>query len=210
VEGFAYIRSQGHALVIGVGADRPDAVDDAQILVGIVESQVAALKRQIKSRLSKRGLLSRKQCWLAEHRLSTVGAGGTSSTEEVPMTENTTGGSRIDSDVEMTDSAFAGRDLVQYNFTFQVAPFRAGRMPQETAPKALSRRDLNRILRQARKSGNKRDAALLELLAATGLRTSEMAGLTIDDTKWYTFTSLEMIHFYLVDNTPSTRERGGC
>ena len=52
---------------------------------------------------------------------------------------------------------------------------------QETAPKALSRRDLNRILRQARKSGNKRDAALLELLAATGLRTSEIAGLTVGD-----------------------------
>jgi integrase/recombinase XerC len=52
---------------------------------------------------------------------------------------------------------------------------------QQTAPKALSKRNLTRILRQARKSGNKRDAALLELLAATGLRASEMAGLKIGD-----------------------------
>lgn len=40
---------------------------------------------------------------------------------------------------------------------------------------------MNRILRQARKSGNARDAALLELLADTGLRASEVAGLTIAD-----------------------------
>jgi integrase/recombinase XerC len=51
---------------------------------------------------------------------------------------------------------------------------------QPVAPKALSKQDLTRLLRAARK-GNKRDAALLEFLAATGLRASEVASLTIDD-----------------------------
>ncbi|MBN1815230.1 MAG: tyrosine-type recombinase/integrase [Anaerolineae bacterium] len=49
---------------------------------------------------------------------------------------------------------------------------------QPVAPKALSKQDLTRILRAARKD-NKRDAALLEFLAATGLRASEIAGLTV-------------------------------
>jgi formylglycine-generating enzyme required for sulfatase activity/energy-coupling factor transporter ATP-binding protein EcfA2 len=39
------------------------------------------------------------------------------------MTENTIGGSRIDGDVEMTNSQFVGGDLVEYHFTFQIAPF---------------------------------------------------------------------------------------
>ncbi|MFN2272555.1 MAG: tyrosine-type recombinase/integrase [Anaerolineae bacterium] len=51
---------------------------------------------------------------------------------------------------------------------------------QPVAPKAMSKQDLTRILRAARK-GNKRDAALLEFLAATGLRASEVAGLTVGD-----------------------------
>jgi|GEM_PF-4333497 len=35
------------------------------------------------------------------------------------------GGSHVGGDVEMHDgSAFAGRDLIQYNFTFQLTPFR--------------------------------------------------------------------------------------
>jgi len=39
--------------------------------------------------------------------------------------ETTVEGSHVGGDVEMHDgSTFAGRDLVQYNFTFQVAPFR--------------------------------------------------------------------------------------
>jgi site-specific recombinase XerD len=51
---------------------------------------------------------------------------------------------------------------------------------QPVAPKAMSKQDLTRILRAARKD-NKRDAALLEFLAATGLRASEVAGLTVGD-----------------------------
>jgi formylglycine-generating enzyme required for sulfatase activity/energy-coupling factor transporter ATP-binding protein EcfA2 len=34
-----------------------------------------------------------------------------------------TAGSHVGGDVEMTDSTFAGRDLTQYDFTFQIAPF---------------------------------------------------------------------------------------
>ena len=51
---------------------------------------------------------------------------------------------------------------------------------QPVAPKALSKQDLTRILREARK-GSKRDAALIEFLAATGLRAAEVAGLTVGD-----------------------------
>jgi site-specific recombinase XerD len=51
---------------------------------------------------------------------------------------------------------------------------------QPVAPKAMSKQDLTRILRAARKD-NKRDATLLEFLAATGLRASEVARLTVGD-----------------------------
>jgi site-specific recombinase XerD len=51
---------------------------------------------------------------------------------------------------------------------------------QPVAPKALNKQDLTRILRAAHK-GSKRDAALIEFLAATGLRAAEIAGLTISD-----------------------------
>jgi integrase/recombinase XerC len=52
---------------------------------------------------------------------------------------------------------------------------------QAVAPKALTEAAMNRILRKAKESGNLRDYALLELLAATGLRASEAAGLTVGD-----------------------------
>lgn len=52
---------------------------------------------------------------------------------------------------------------------------------QAIAPKALSEAAMNKILRKARESGNQRDHALLELLAATGLRAAEAAGLTLGD-----------------------------
>ncbi|MBC7251486.1 MAG: tyrosine-type recombinase/integrase [Anaerolineae bacterium] len=52
---------------------------------------------------------------------------------------------------------------------------------QPTAPKALSEQELTRILRKVHQGGDKRDIALLELLAATGLRASEVAGLRVGD-----------------------------
>jgi integrase/recombinase XerC len=52
---------------------------------------------------------------------------------------------------------------------------------QAVAPKALSEAAMNKILRKAKESGNLRDHALLELLAATGLRAAEAASLTLGD-----------------------------
>lgn len=52
---------------------------------------------------------------------------------------------------------------------------------QSLAPKALNEADMARILRKTRLSGNLRDSALLELLAATGLRASEIASLRVRD-----------------------------
>jgi len=52
---------------------------------------------------------------------------------------------------------------------------------QAVAPKALSEAALNKILRKAKEGGNLRDHALLELLAATGLRAAEAASLTLGD-----------------------------
>ena len=52
---------------------------------------------------------------------------------------------------------------------------------QAVAPKALSDAAINKILRKAKEGGNLRDHALLELLAATGLRAAEAAGLTLGD-----------------------------
>lgn len=52
---------------------------------------------------------------------------------------------------------------------------------QAVAPKALSEAAMNKILRKAREGGNLRDHALLELLAATGLRAAEAASLTVGD-----------------------------
>jgi len=52
---------------------------------------------------------------------------------------------------------------------------------QAVAPKALSEATVNKILRKAKESGSLRDHALLELLAATGLRAAEAASLTLGD-----------------------------
>jgi integrase/recombinase XerC len=52
---------------------------------------------------------------------------------------------------------------------------------QTVSPKALSEASMNKILRKAKESGNLRDHALLELLAATGLRAGEAAGLILGD-----------------------------
>jgi len=52
---------------------------------------------------------------------------------------------------------------------------------QVVSPKALTESAMNKILRKAKESGNLRDHALLELLAATGLRAAEAADLTLGD-----------------------------
>ncbi len=52
---------------------------------------------------------------------------------------------------------------------------------QATAPKALSEQAVTRILRKVHLANSARDTALLELLAATGLRVSEVAALTTGD-----------------------------
>ena len=56
-----------------------------------------------------------------------------------------------------------------------------GLSQQPVSPKGLSDQDLTRILRKAALSGSLRDRALLELLAATGLRASEVASLRVGD-----------------------------
>jgi integrase/recombinase XerC len=57
----------------------------------------------------------------------------------------------------------------------------AGVEQQVVAPKALTEAAMNKILRKAKEGGNPRDHALLELLAATGLRAAEAASLTLGD-----------------------------
>jgi len=50
-----------------------------------------------------------------------------------------------------------------------------------TAPKALSRREAAHLVRMAQRHGNKRDVAILQLLRHTGVRVSELCGLTLQD-----------------------------
>jgi site-specific recombinase XerD len=72
---------------------------------------------------------------------------------------------------------WAGKaELVEHDPTAYVN----GVEQEALAPKALTKKNLNRILREARKGG-KRDEAMLELLAATGLRVSELAELQVGD-----------------------------
>ena len=52
---------------------------------------------------------------------------------------------------------------------------------QVIAPKALSEQAVNKIIRKARVSGNLRDHALLNFLAATGLRAAEVAAVKCGD-----------------------------
>jgi site-specific recombinase XerD len=51
----------------------------------------------------------------------------------------------------------------------------------KAAPQALDRLELRRLLREVHKDENRRDIALVEVLANTGLRAGELAALTLDD-----------------------------
>jgi integrase/recombinase XerC len=49
------------------------------------------------------------------------------------------------------------------------------------APKALSKREVDKLLRQAERHGSKRDLAILSTLRHTGIRVGELTGLRLGD-----------------------------
>src|ERR687886_3016189 len=49
------------------------------------------------------------------------------------------------------------------------------------APKSLPKRDVDRLIREAEKAGNKRNLAILQLLRHTGLRVGELCNLRLCD-----------------------------
>ena len=49
------------------------------------------------------------------------------------------------------------------------------------APKALDRLDLRRVIREVHKGAKARDAAIMEVLANTGIRVGELTRLTLED-----------------------------
>jgi site-specific recombinase XerD len=51
----------------------------------------------------------------------------------------------------------------------------------KTPPKSLFENELNKLTREVYKTGNKRDIAIVELMAGAGLRISEVESLTIHD-----------------------------
>ena len=70
-----------------------------------------------------------------------------------------------------------------------------GLAQQQTAPKAIPEDDLKRIFRAARRSNNLRDQALLQLLAATGLRASEAAALLRGDLEMSGYSGWVTVRF---------------
>ena len=54
-------------------------------------------------------------------------------------------------------------------------------VPQDTAPKALTHNEQKALLRAVRKSGSKRDLAIIQTLLGTGIRLSELASLKTTD-----------------------------
>ncbi|QGP93341.1 Tyrosine recombinase XerC [Neomoorella glycerini] len=52
---------------------------------------------------------------------------------------------------------------------------------QEKAPKALSRREQNRLLRAVERGGKPRDVALIRLMLNSGLRVGEVVALKLED-----------------------------
>lgn len=55
------------------------------------------------------------------------------------------------------------------------------RVPQDTAPKALTHNEQLALLRAARHAGNPRDIAILQTLLGTGIRLAEIVGLRLPD-----------------------------
>src|ERR671933_2342569 len=49
------------------------------------------------------------------------------------------------------------------------------------SPKSLAKREVDRLLREAEKAGNKRNLAILQLLRHTGLRVGELCNLRLSD-----------------------------
>jgi site-specific recombinase XerD len=49
------------------------------------------------------------------------------------------------------------------------------------APKSLPKKDVDRLIREAEQSGNKRDLALLQVLRHTGIRVGELTALRLSD-----------------------------
>ena len=69
------------------------------------------------------------------------------------------------------------QDLLQDDPTKEVK----GVSQVKGAPKALQPVELRRLLREVLKGARERDIAIVELLANTGLRVGELAGLTLED-----------------------------
>jgi integrase/recombinase XerC len=51
----------------------------------------------------------------------------------------------------------------------------------EKAPKSLAKREVDRLVRQAERAGDRRDLAVLELLRHTGIRVGELCALRLGD-----------------------------
>lgn len=55
------------------------------------------------------------------------------------------------------------------------------KVKQDWAPRSLDRNEQNTLMREVAKRGNRRDIALISLLLGTGLRSSEVADVKVDD-----------------------------
>lgn len=70
-----------------------------------------------------------------------------------------------------------GRGIVQANPVVDVSYIRI----QKCKPQGLSRRELRRLLRAVYREGNRRDIAIIEVLAGTGIRVGELLRLSVKD-----------------------------
>jgi len=69
----------------------------------------------------------------------------------------------------------------EMGFTQDVPRFPRPVREQARAPKSLTRREQNRLLRAAERAGNLRDIAIIKLLLGVGLRLGELTSLKLDD-----------------------------